>query len=93
MTGGPVAAAAARNRRGVLRAVAWMSGALFCFMTMGLSGSELSVELAPFGITVNNVLPGLTRTTRLDSSFGPTRCRMICYCNACRNTFEHLKRV
>lgn len=27
----------------------------------------LSVELAPFGITVNNVLPGLTRTTRLDN--------------------------
>ncbi len=29
----------------------------------------------------------------LESSFGPTRCRMIYYCNACRNTFEHLKRV
>jgi len=27
----------------------------------------LSLELAPFGITVNNVLPGLTRTSRLDS--------------------------
>ncbi len=27
----------------------------------------LSVELAPFGITVNNILPGLTRTTRLDA--------------------------
>jgi 3-oxoacyl-[acyl-carrier protein] reductase len=27
----------------------------------------LSVELAPFGVTVNNVLPGLTRTTRLDN--------------------------
>jgi len=31
--------------------------------------------------------------TRLDSSFGPTRCRMIYYCNACRNSFEHLKKV
>jgi ring-1,2-phenylacetyl-CoA epoxidase subunit PaaD len=31
--------------------------------------------------------------TRLESSFGPTRCRMICYCDTCRNTFEHLKRV
>jgi len=27
----------------------------------------LSLELAPFGITVNNVLPGATRTQRLDS--------------------------
>ncbi|MDL5050891.1 SDR family oxidoreductase [Oscillatoria amoena NRMC-F 0135] len=26
----------------------------------------LSVELAPFGITVNNVLPGATQTGRLD---------------------------
>ena len=29
--------------------------------------------------------------TRLDSPFGPTRCRMIYYCTSCRNTFEHLK--
>ncbi len=32
----------------------------------------LSVELAPFGITVNNVLPGLTRTTRLDNLIAST---------------------
>ncbi|MEE9131184.1 MAG: 1,2-phenylacetyl-CoA epoxidase subunit PaaD [Phycisphaerales bacterium] len=31
--------------------------------------------------------------TRLDSPFGPTRCRMIYYCEACRNSFEHMKRV
>jgi len=31
--------------------------------------------------------------TRLDSPFGPTRCRMIYYCDACRNGFEHMKRV
>jgi ring-1,2-phenylacetyl-CoA epoxidase subunit PaaD len=30
---------------------------------------------------------------RLESSFGPTRCRMIYYCESCRNPFEHLKRV
>lgn len=34
-----------------------------------------------------------SRSTTLESPFGPTRCRMIYYCNACRNTFEHLKRV
>lgn len=31
--------------------------------------------------------------TRLDSQFGPTRCRMIYYCETCRNSFEHMKRV
>ena len=31
--------------------------------------------------------------TTLESSFGPTRCRMIYYCQSCRNTFERLKRV
>lgn len=32
-------------------------------------------------------------STRLESPFGPTRCRMIYYCEACRNSFEHMKRV
>lgn len=31
--------------------------------------------------------------TRLDSPFGPTRCRMIYYCEQCKNSFEHLKRI
>jgi len=31
--------------------------------------------------------------TRLDSPFGPTRCRTIQYCEACQNTFEHMKRL
>ncbi len=35
---------------------------------------------------------GSDRTT-LDSMFGPTRCRMIYYCNGCRNSFEHMKQV
>jgi ring-1,2-phenylacetyl-CoA epoxidase subunit PaaD len=30
---------------------------------------------------------------RLDSPFGPTRCRMIYYCEQCRHPFEHLKRL
>jgi len=29
--------------------------------------------------------------TRLDSPFGPTRCRSIHFCEACRNQFEHMK--
>jgi len=32
-------------------------------------------------------------STRLESKFGPTRCRMIYYCDGCRNSFEHMKRV
>ena len=31
--------------------------------------------------------------TALESMFGPTRCRMIYYCKACKNTFEHMKAV
>ena len=34
-----------------------------------------------------------SRSTYLDSPFGPTRCRTIYYCEKCRNSFEHLKRV
>jgi ring-1,2-phenylacetyl-CoA epoxidase subunit PaaD len=34
-----------------------------------------------------------SRSTTLESSFGPTRCRTIYYCEKCRNSFEHLKRV
>ena len=29
----------------------------------------------------------------LESPFGPTRCRMIFYCNKCKNPFEHMKRI
>lgn len=32
-------------------------------------------------------------STYLDSPFGPTRCRTVHYCTACRNSFEHMKRV
>ena len=31
--------------------------------------------------------------TRMESQFGPTRCRMIYYCESCKNSFEHMKRV
>ena len=31
--------------------------------------------------------------TRRESPFGPTRCRMIYYCTACGNQFEHMKDV
>jgi len=34
-----------------------------------------------------------SRKTTLESAFGPTRCRMIYYCPACRNSFEYLKDV
>lgn len=32
-------------------------------------------------------------STTLESPFGPTRCKMIYYCEACRNSFEHLKHI
>jgi ring-1,2-phenylacetyl-CoA epoxidase subunit PaaD len=32
-----------------------------------------------------------SRETRLDSPYGPTRCRAIYFCDGCRNQFEHMK--
>lgn len=52
--------------------------------------------LVPLTITAAADLPvacpfcGATRT-RMTSRFGPTRCKMIYYCDACRNSFEHLR--
>lgn len=50
-------------------------------------------------LTIGGVLPAVrcpycesANTTR-ESPFGPTRCRMMYYCEACRNSFEHLKPV
>ena len=31
--------------------------------------------------------------THMTSAYGPTRCRMIYYCDACKNSFEHMKRI
>jgi ring-1,2-phenylacetyl-CoA epoxidase subunit PaaD len=31
--------------------------------------------------------------TALESSFGPTRCRLIMYCRSCGNPFERMKKV
>ncbi|MDX2200872.1 MAG: 1,2-phenylacetyl-CoA epoxidase subunit PaaD [Phycisphaerae bacterium] len=31
--------------------------------------------------------------TTMESPFGPTRCRSIFYCPACRNSFEHLRPI
>lgn len=34
-----------------------------------------------------------SRDTRLESAFGPTRCRSVFYCDSCRNPFERMKVV
>lgn len=34
-----------------------------------------------------------SRDTRAESAFGPTPCRAVYYCNACRNPFEQFKPV
>jgi ring-1,2-phenylacetyl-CoA epoxidase subunit PaaD len=34
-----------------------------------------------------------SNSTYLDSPFGPTRCRTIYYCESCKNSFEHLKKL
>lgn len=34
-----------------------------------------------------------SKSTHMESPYGPTRCRTIHYCDACKNTFEHMKRI
>lgn len=66
-------------------------------VTVPDSGGQLAgAGAATVALTVAGAVPcpfcGSTKTRR-ESPFGPTRCRMIYYCDACRNSFEHLKRV
>ncbi len=60
--------------------------------------------LRHFGVTVPEVGGGDasqppvcpfcgSSAVRQESAFGPTRCRMIWYCEACHHPFEHLKRL
>lgn len=55
---------------------------------VGLSVPGRETETTP----VQCPFCGSERVT-LESSFGPTRCRMIYQCEACKHPFEHLKRV
>jgi ring-1,2-phenylacetyl-CoA epoxidase subunit PaaD len=64
--------------------------------------------LGRFGVTVPHLRTALadeeavekltcpfcgSENVQLESSFGPTRCRMIYHCLRCKNPFEHLKRL
>lgn len=67
-------------------------------VTVPESGSRLAVHDQPRVTTQirTSAVPCPfcdSTATYLESPFGPTRCRMIYYCNACKNTFEHMKRV
>lgn len=67
-------------------------------VTVPESGSKLPVHDSPRVMTQvrTSAVPCpfcQSTSTYLDSPFGPTRCRMIYYCQACRNSFEHMKRV
>lgn len=56
----------------------------------GVSGGVATVEFRTSAIACPFCE---SNSTRLESPFGPTRCRMIYYCDACKNVFEHMKRV
>jgi len=57
-------------------------------------GSTAGPELIQIGLPETVPCPYCdSRETRRESVFGPTRCRMIYYCDACKNQFEHMKRV
>jgi ring-1,2-phenylacetyl-CoA epoxidase subunit PaaD len=53
------------------------------------------LALRSFGIAPPGVAPACpycgSQKTRVDSAFGPTRCRSVYYCDACQNPFERMK--
>ena len=59
----------------------------------GNRGAAPADELVPLRTSAIPCPFCASTSTRLDSPFGPTRCRMIYYCESCRNSFEHLKRL
>lgn len=68
-------------------------------VTVPARGSVASSQTPGFvSLTVSGAEPAEcpncgSRQTKLESRFGPTRCRMIYYCEACRNQFEHMKPI
>ncbi len=62
-----------------------------------LAGHGVTVaapELVQLGLPADSAVPCPfcgSSSTRVDSPFGPTRCRATHYCEACRNPFEHIK--
>ncbi len=53
------------------------------------------LALQSFGIAPPGGVPACpycgSHKTRIDASFGPTRCRSVYYCDACQNPFERMK--
>ncbi len=65
----------------------------------GCGGTSTAAQPELVGLTVAGQAPPVpcpycdSDETECESRFGPTRCRMIFYCRACRNSFEHLKPI
>ncbi len=55
------------------------------------------LALQSFGIAPPGAAPACpycgSRNTRVESPFGPTRCRSVCYCGDCSNPFERMKAI
>jgi len=65
-------------------------------VTVPESGSDIKrpmLEFTPLQLSTVACPYCGSSETQLESRFGPTRCRMIYYCRACKNSFEHMKRV
>lgn len=68
--------------------------------SVGVAGAALSAANGATALTIGGrpmAAPACpycgTDQVEMDSPFGPTRCRMIYYCPACKNSFEHLKPI
>ncbi|MDA8346436.1 MAG: phenylacetate-CoA oxygenase subunit PaaJ [Thermaerobacter sp.] len=55
------------------------------------------LALQSFGIAPPGVAPTCpycgSHSTKIEASFGPTRCRSAYYCDACNNPFERMKAI
>lgn len=63
-------------------------------VTVPKRGEPSSPALVTLGVPERVACPfcGADKS-HLESPFGPTRCRMIYYCEQCKNQFEHMKRA
>ncbi len=61
---------------------------------VGAGGGAAPVELTVGGEAAMPACPFCgSNDVRLESRFGPTRCKMIYYCQGCHNSFEHIRSV
>lgn len=101
-TGCPAVGMMARAAEARIRALPWVREARAALRLEPVWSSERINERGRLALRSLGVAPPGpvavcpycgSRHTRVTAAFGPTRCRMACYCDECRNPFEQMKAV